>query len=90
MLAYRMSGSIVAAFIVFAFASAPAAAAKMSYEQAFAKCKQELDATGAFRVDTDAKWAIDRRRSMHEAMGIPAQEELDVVRRRPRALTPVP
>ena len=55
MLAYRISGSIVAAFIVFAFASAPAAAAKMSYEQAFAKCKQELDATGIFGVNTDAK-----------------------------------
>ena len=56
MLAYRASGSIVAALIVFAFASVPAAAAKMSYDQAFAKCKQELDATGAFGVNTDAKW----------------------------------
>jgi hypothetical protein len=45
MLAYRTSGAIVAAFTVFALASGPAAAAKMSYEQAFAKCKEEIKAS---------------------------------------------
>ena len=90
MLAYRISGSIVAAFIVFAFASAPAAAAKMSYEQAFAKCKQELDATGVFGVNTDAKARSSAGGSMHEEIRIPTQEGRDVVRRKPRASTPDP
>lgn len=43
MLAYRTSGAIVAAFTVLALASVPAVAAKkMTYEQAYEKCKQEL------------------------------------------------
>ena len=45
MLAYRTSGAIVAAFAVFALASAPASAAKkMTYEQAWTKCKAEIGA----------------------------------------------
>ena len=45
MLAYRTFGAAVAAFAVFALASAPASAAKkMTYEQAFAKCKEEIKA----------------------------------------------
>jgi hypothetical protein len=45
MLAYRISGAIVAAVAALAVANAPAAAAKkMSYEQAFAKCKEEIKA----------------------------------------------
>jgi hypothetical protein len=45
MIAYRTFGATVAAFAVFALASAPASAAKkMTYEEAFAKCKQEINA----------------------------------------------
>jgi hypothetical protein len=44
MLAYRMSGAIVAAVTAFALTSAPAAAAKMTYQEAFAKCKEEIKA----------------------------------------------
>ena len=46
MLAFRCStGTIAVAFAVFAMASAPAAAAKPTYEQAWAGCKAQLDRT---------------------------------------------
>jgi len=40
---HRSAGTLVAAFAVFALASGPAAAAKkMTYEQAYEKCRTEL------------------------------------------------
>jgi len=42
----RSAGAMVVAFAAFALASGPAAAAKkMTYEQAFAKCKGEIGAS---------------------------------------------
>lgn len=45
MRAYRISGAIVAGCTALALASVQATAAKMTYEQAFAKCKDEIKAS---------------------------------------------
>jgi hypothetical protein len=47
---HRSIGAMAVAFAVTAFVGMPAASAapkKLTYEQAWAKCKQELDAKGA-------------------------------------------
>jgi hypothetical protein len=47
--------AIAAGAVLLLVQTAPAQEKKMTYKEAYAKCKQELDQSGTFGVNVDAK-----------------------------------